>query len=263
VTYKLCFLVSVFLFSCTSEQDELAGDVGDASERSEASQASQARDGEVSDELKTEGELAGDARDASERNQASQASPVCLDVEKWDMGGYPNQGPWVTVAYESEEDYGGILSASRIALLARLAVDVWRELEYPNVDAVADYVSRFHVYAISNEDTWARFVYPDLYATSPSEALDAVDDYGAWCKPAGDARYVDVPDGARFFIVIDASFLAYAWSAETVLHEITHAILYKAYGDADGNHLRGDMWLPRSGVDNGSFMALVLKRSPF
>lgn len=237
---------------------ELGNDAGDLSSENYSPLPNLIGDaGEALDEVPDGGELGNDA------GVDVDDLVVSLDVEKTDRGGYSGDGPYVSVDYEHAEESDGFMTASRIALLARLAVEVWRDLDYPEVDAVAEKLSRFHVFALSSDDTYARFRRPELYAENPDAAIEAMTESGAFCKPAGDSRYVDVPETARFFIVINASFLEHSWSAATVLHEIVHAILLAAYGDADPDHERPGIWLPRSGVDNGSFMALVIERSPF
>lgn len=187
---------------------------------------------------------------------------VTLDIDSWDKGGYPNGGPWVSIAYENSEHESSILSASRIALLARTLITVWEEQDLPDLDAVTERFSRFHIFAIANNDTFARFKFPDLYAENPSEALEEMGTSGAFCYPHGNERYTDVPEKAQFFFVIKGDFLTHLWGRETALHEMMHAALEAGFGDSDSNHERSDMWLPRSGVDNGSFMAIVLNQYP-
>ena len=187
---------------------------------------------------------------------------VTLDIDAKDLGGYRDGGPWVTISYEDAEHKTAILSASRIALLAKTLIDVWEEKEYPNLDAVTDRLSRFHIFAIANDDTFARFKYPDLYAENPTAALEKLGTSGAFCYPHGDARYTDVPESARFFIVIKGEFLTEYWGRETVLHELMHPALAAGFGDSDPDHAMADMWMPRSGIDNGSFMSAVIDRYP-
>lgn len=187
---------------------------------------------------------------------------VTLDIDSWDKGGYPNTGPWVSIAYENSEHKSSILDASRLALLAYTLLQVWEEQELPNLEAVTERFSRFHVFAIASDETFARFKLPDLYAANPTAALEQMGTSGAFCYAHGNARYTDVPDKARFFFVIKGEFLTHLWGRETALHEMTHAALEAGFGDADPNHEFDDMWLPRSGFDNGSFMAMVLDDYP-
>lgn len=194
---------------------------------------------------------------------------VSTPVTARDSGGYPGDGPYVTIAYENRKDKGSLWTASRIALLAKTMLDTWRDLEYPELESVTEHFSNFHVIALDIEKgssepdaDLARLRYPVLYENDPQSALDKVGSLSAWCAPTGDIRFVDVPEKANFFIVIKAWFLDESWGIETLLHEIVHPALLIGFGDSDSMHERGDIWLPRSGVDNGSFMAEVLSRFP-
>jgi hypothetical protein len=247
------YFIFLIVFACSSE---LVKDLPDAElgeDLPDAELGEDLPDAELEEDL-PDAELGEDLLDPE--------LAITLDIDAWDKGGYPNEGPYVTIAYENSEHKSSILSASRIALLAHILIDVWDERELPNLDAVKQRFSRFHLFALASDDTYARFKFPDLYAENPNKAIDKLSDSGAFCFSHGNDRYTDVPENSQFFIVIKGEFLKQEWGKETVLHEMVHAALDAGYGDSDSDHARSDFWLPRSGIDNGSFMAEILKIFP-
>lgn len=191
---------------------------------------------------------------------------IRFPIESWDRGGYHDGGPWVTISYENKEDESTFITASRIAYAAKMVTTVWEEWEYPNLDAVREKVANFHIIAVhvpegSTEpsDTLAHLRYPEVYEKDPNEALEKTGTLGAFCFPAGDSRLIDIPEKARFVIVLKYWFLTEGWM-DTVVHEILHAVLLVAYGDADGSHKREDIWLRNS---KEGLMAEVLDRLPY
>lgn len=187
-------------------------------------------------------------------------------IESRDRGGYYKDGPWVTIAYENKNDESNVITASRIAYAASMLLTVWEEWEYPNLEAVREKLSNFYVIAVhvprdSTEpsNTLALLRYPDIYKENQQRALEKTGDLGAFCFPSSDKRLVDIPDKAKFVIVIKAYFLNLGWM-DTVVHEILHPTLLAAFSDADGNHERDDIWLRNS---EEGVMAEVLSRLPY
>lgn len=184
---------------------------------------------------------------------------IHLNVEKTDKGGYAHGGPWVTIGYQNASDYSNYITASRIALAANLLISTWESWEYPNVDKVKERLSNFYVAAIENSEEMARLRYSELYLDDRQAAIEQTGDLGAFVSTSD--RFVDIPEKARFLIVIKADFLNDGW-IDTVLHELGHMALEAGFGNSDSNHERIDFWLPRTGFDNGSFLSDVLSQYP-
>jgi len=173
--------------------------------------------------------------------------PVHFDVDCYDWSLVPG-GPRVSVAYANCDDKSSTLSASRIVQLTQLLIDVWEERGYPEVDAVREHLSRYTILAVHTEDgverspELARLKHPDIYTEDPAAAIEKMGDGDAFCFPNGNARYVDVNEKSKFFIVLGSHILTEGW-VDIVVHEIAHGVLWRAYGDADGGHKRDDVWL--------------------
>ena len=171
---------------------------------------------------------------------------VSFNIDCYGKGGAKDGPRKVVVGYENCDDKSG-LTASNIATLAKIFIDVWEEREYPNLDKVREHLSRFMVISIHSDGQtkspeMARLKFPDL---DSDEALEKLGDGDAFCFPNGNARYVDVSDGSKFFIVLGSHILVEGW-IDIVVHEIAHAALYAAYGNADGGHKRSEIWLGHS-----------------
>lgn len=181
--------------------------------------------------------------------EKEESEPVPFNIDCYSIG-FVLDGPRkVSIAYEDCADKRG-LNASSVATLAKLFMDVWEEREYPNLDKVKEHLSRFMVVSLHSDGQtrspeMARIKFPDLYSEDPVAALEKLGDGDAFCFPNGNPRYVDVSEGAKFFIVLGSHILIERW-ADIVVHEIAHAGLHSAYGDADGGHLRDDIWLGHS-----------------
>lgn len=186
---------------------------------------------------------------------------IHFPIEAWDRGGYPGDGPYVTISYERKEDESSYVTASRIAHTALLLGDVWEELGHPNPEAVRERLSRLHIIAVhagrdEPSPLMVKLKHPEM---TDEEVQEAMNNLGAFCWQNGNPRLAGIPEGTQFVIVIKAWFLLEGFM-ETVLHEMVHPAMAVGYGDADGDHLREDIWL-RHGDD--TLMGAVMDRSPF
>jgi len=243
VILTVCVLVLIAkLCGCTSDVDEDLD--GAAGELGEAFQESSRTPAPATAPIDAQGE----------------PEPVRLHVDCYGLGSAEGISK-VSVAYEDCNDKTAILAASRIALLAKLLIEVWAEWEYPELGRLREHLNKFQVVSVHYESAidlvpeFARLKFPDLYAQDPELALAKLGAGDAFCKPHGDPRY-DIGDEYAFFFVVGSTILTEGW-ADIVLHEIGHAALYAVYRDADPNHERDDFWINHSDV---TVMSEVLDR---
>lgn len=252
-TYHIAiFLVCLFSFTgCVWTDVDVDADVDIDVGTEAAEEAIESVDDAV-DEVVYTGSATEVIEKIGESIEASDSpEDVPFNIDCYGLGMLAGGPRKVSIGYEDCDDKGATLSASRVAYLAKLFVDVWEERGYPEVEGVREHLSRFMIYAVHTEDgvarspELARIKYPDLYSEDPATAIEQMGDGDAFCFPNGNPRYIDVTERSNFFIALGSHILAAGW-AEIVAHEIAHAALWRAYGDADGDHLRDDIWLGHS-----------------
>lgn len=255
VVLTVCLLVLIAkLCGCTSDVHEIRiNDLEDSAELD----AGDVDAGELGEALQE----SPPATAPSPIDAEPEPEPVRLNVDCYGLGSAEGIRK-VSVAYDDCNDKTAILAASRIALLAKLLIEVWEDWEYPELGRLREHLNKFKVVSVHYESgtdlvpEFARLKFPDLYAEDPELALAKLGAGDAFCKPNGDPRYVDIGDEYAFFFVVGSHILTEGW-ADIVLHEIGHAALYAVYRDADPEHERDDFWLNHSDV---TVMSEVLDR---
>jgi len=190
-----------------------------------------------------------------------EPASVRLNIDCYGLGSASGVDK-VAVAYDDCDDKTAMLAASKIAVLASLLIDVWKDRDYPELGGLREHLNRFMVVSVHYDSPtdlvpeFARLKLPDLYAEDPDLALEKLGHGDAFCRPNGDPRFVDIGQEYSCFIVLGSTILTEGW-ADIVLHEIVHAALWVTYRDGDPDHNRHDIWLDHADI---TVMSEVLDR---
>jgi len=147
-------------------------------------------------------------------------------------------GLTVETLFEDCEDakHGTEIFARTAIMLAR----VWESRGYPENEKVKQYLSSFTVYIAHSIESMAHFNSTEEEVTP--ELIEKAHSLSGMCYVTLTPRFVDVSPDSHFIMAFRPWVFNPEYASYVVAHEIAHAALYAAYGDADNAHTRSDIW---------------------